>query len=635
MNLLWAKLFTTLLLVALLVAVARSGRPRGLAIWAVLAGVLLARDLGYLAFGRELIVPLAELVVLALYLLWVRLFTGLQAADVVYLAVNFLALIAGAASFFLPWLPLTPAALSLLLLADVVYLAILLGLVSPYNTEGAEILMETRFVIIAGLFLVQVIGLLYGYAAPLIHNLLLPAAALIHFYVLLAYNRHLHAESRQAVQFYSTNLDSTFEFMENLGNAITAKIDLPRVLEIIIASAVHNIGADAGAILMVDEYEDVLRVRATRGIYPPLAPVPALARVNTAALKRYFQETPIPIGETILGEAVKSGQALLVRDAREDPRLGANREDDILFVSSLIAVPLVVSKRVLGVISTLKRAENRHFQDTDFQHLKTFAEYASITIDNLYTYLEVLEKRQMEREVDIAAEIQQKLLPGELPKLVGGSLAVHSRPARGVSGDYYDVLPLDQDKVALLVCDVAGKGIPAAMVMIMIRSITHLLVSPRLEAAATLTGINRGITGRIDVDHFATIGLVIYDQARRQAVYANAAHLPLLVWRASASKLLRVDAEGLPIGVEREGKYGQRRFDLERGDILILCTDGILEAMSPRNEQYGLKRLADVVQAACGLPADGLVQAIRADIERHAAGARQHDDQTLLVLRIE
>jgi sigma-B regulation protein RsbU (phosphoserine phosphatase) len=635
MNLLWAKLFTTLLLAALLLAVASSGRPRGLGVWAVLVGVLLARDLGFLAFGRELIVPLAELCVLALYLLWVRVFTGLQAADVVYLAVNFLALVAGAASFSLGWLPLTPAALSLLLLADVVYLAILLGLVSPYNTEGAEILMETRFVVIAGLFLVQVIGLLYGYSAPLVHNLLLPGEGLIHFYVLLAYNRRLHAESRRAIQFYSTNLDSTFEFMQNLGSAITAKIDLPRVLEIIIASAVHNIGADAGAILMVDEYEDVLKVRATRGIYPPLAPVPELARVNTAALKRHFADTPIRIGETLLGEVVKNGVPLLVRDAREDPRLAANRQDDIQFVSSLIAVPLVVSKRVLGVISTLKRAENRYFQDSDFQHLKTFAEYASITIDNLYTYLEVLEKRQMEREVDIAAEIQQKLLPSELPQLSGGSLAVHSRPARGVSGDYYDVLPLDQDKVALLVCDVAGKGIPAAMVMIMIRSITHLLVSPRLEASAILTGINRGITGRIDVDHFATIGLCIYDQASRRAAYANAAHLPLLVWRGGSRKLLRVDAEGLPIGVEREGKYGQRRFDLEPGDILLFCTDGILEAMSPRGEQYGLKRLAAVVQAGSSLEAPGLVEAIRADLDRHTAGARQHDDQTLLVLRVQ
>ena len=249
--------------------------------------------------------------------------------------------------------------------------------------------------------------------------------------------------------------------------------------------------------------------------------------------------------------------------------------------------------------------------------------------------MEVLEKRQMEREVDIAAEIQQKLLPSGVPVLRAASLAVHSQPARGVSGDYYDVLPLDQDKVALVVCDVAGKGIPAAMVMVMIRSITHLLVSPRLEAAAILTGINRGITGRIDVDHFATIGLLIYDQAKRQVVYANAAHLPLLLYRASAGKLLRVDAEGLPIGVEREGRYTQRRFNLERGDILILCTDGVLEAMNAKGEQYGLRRLTQAVEANAGRPAQEMVEAIRDDLQRHSAGERLHDDQTLMLLRAE
>jgi sigma-B regulation protein RsbU (phosphoserine phosphatase) len=212
---------------------------------------------------------------------------------------------------------------------------------------------------------------------------------------------------------------------------------------------------------------------------------------------------------------------------------------------------------------------------------------------------------------------------------------VHSQPARGVSGDYYDLLPLDKDKIALIVCDVAGKGIPAAMVMVMIRSITHLLVSPRLEAAATLTGINRGITGRIDVDHFATIGLLIYDQDKRQVVYANAAHLPLLVYRGKTGKMMRVDAEGLPIGVERDGRYNQRRFNLEGGDILILCTDGILEAMNPKGEQYGLPRLAHAVESNAGLTAQELVEAIRADLQSHMAGERQHDDQTLLLLRVE
>ena len=172
-------------------------------------------------------------------------------------------------------------------------------------------------------------------------------------------------------------------------------------------------------------------------------------------------------------------------------------------MSSLAAVPLVVRGRVLGVLSVLKRAENQLFEERDFQHLTTLAEYASITIDNLYTYMEVLEKREFEREVDIAAQIQQKLLPARLPELETASLAVYTLPAKGVSGDYYDVIRVEKDKLAMVVCDVAGKGIPAAMVMVMIRSILHLIVSPQRDAAATLNLINHGITGRIDLDHFA------------------------------------------------------------------------------------------------------------------------------------
>ncbi|HTP57896.1 MAG TPA: GAF domain-containing SpoIIE family protein phosphatase, partial [Spirochaetia bacterium] len=430
------------------------------------------------------------------------------------------------------------------------------------------------------------------------------------------------------------SLDSTYDFMENLGSAITAKIDLPRVMEIIIDSAVHSVGADAGAILMVDEYQDVLRVRATYGIYPPLLEVPEIVRVKASSIKQYFNDTPIPLGQSVLGEAVKGGLAILIPDCAQDPRMQQNSRDDILFVSSLIAIPLVVGNRVLGVISALKRAVNQHFTDEDFQHLKTFADYASITIDNLYTYLEVLEKRQMEREVDIAAQIQRRLLPTQIPVLPKATLAVHSVPARGVSGDYYDIIPLDGEKVALVICDVAGKGIPAAMVMVMIRSIVHLLVGPGSDAAATLSNINQGITGRIEIDHFATIGILIYDQASREAQYANAAHLPLMVYRHKTGTLAKLDAKGLPIGVEREANYEQKRLRVEAGDMLVLCTDGIVEAMNADGQQYTLGRLKSVIEKCAAEGADKLVESIRKDVGVHVAGARQHDDQTLLLLQV-
>ncbi|HVP20130.1 MAG TPA: GAF domain-containing SpoIIE family protein phosphatase, partial [Spirochaetia bacterium] len=579
-SILWPGLFLTLFFLVLHGALVRHRKLPGAGTLAALFVVVLARDIAYGLFPDPLLIPLSDIAAFGLLLVWSRVATRRWPADRIYLALNAVVLAAAVLLAFARPLLVNPFAIGLILLADLIYITVAMGLVSPYTATNVVLVTRIRFVLISVLFLTHVITLLYGYEIAWVRWIILPLSYFGYGSVLIAYVRFDREEQDRSIQFFSTNLDSTYAFMENLGGAITAKIDLPRVMEIIIDSAVRGIGADAGAILMVDEYQDVLRVRATYGIYPPLLPVPDIVKVTASSLKRHFSETPIPIGATVLGEAVKSGLAVMIRDCRDDPRMAQNTRDDILFVSSLLAIPLVVGDRVLGVISALKRAENQHFNDQDFQHLKTFADYASITIDNLYTYLEVLEKRQMEREVDIAAQIQKRLLPAQLPRLQRAVLAVHSMPARGVSGDYYDVIPLDGEKVALVVCDVAGKGIPAAMVMVMIRSIVHLLVGPGRDAASTIAGINQGITGRIDIDHFATIGMLIYDQARREALYANAAHLPLLVYRRRTGALAKLDAKGLPIGVERDAGYEQKRVPLEPGDVLLLCTDGIIEAMN-------------------------------------------------------
>ena len=634
LTILWPKLFLSLFLLVLLAALARRRRLPAVGPLAALFVLLLARDVAYSLFPHPLLIPLSDVGVLALLLAWSRTVTGKWPADRIYLALNGAFVVLAVLSVFIPLVALNPFEIGLVLLADLIYLAVAMGLVSPYTARNIELVSRTRFILVSVLFIAHVVTLLYGYGNDWVHWIILPLSSFAYGSILLAYERFEREDQEKSIQFFSSNLDSTYAFMENLGSAITAKIDLPRVMEIIIDSAVHSIGADAGAILMVDEYLDVLHVRATYGIYPPLLPVPDIVKVRTSSLKQHFRDTPIPIGATVLGEAVKSGLALMIPDCREDPRMAENTRDDILFVSSLLAIPLVVGNRVLGVISALKRAENQHFADLDFQHLKTFADYASITIDNLYTYLEVLEKRQMEREVDIAAQIQKRLLPAHLPRLPRASLAVHSLPARGVSGDYYDVIPLDADRVALVVCDVAGKGIPAAMVMVMIRSIVHLLVGPGRDAAATLTGINQGITGRIEIDHFATIGMLIYDQKRREAMYANAAHLPLMVFRSATGTLGKLDAKGLPIGVERDAAYEQKRLPLSPGDVLILCTDGIVEAMNEEGQQYTLGRLKTVIERDARDGVDKLVEAIRGDMERHVGAARQHDDQTLLLLQV-
>ncbi|MFO8065224.1 MAG: PP2C family protein-serine/threonine phosphatase [Spirochaetota bacterium] len=638
--LLWPKLFVLLLLALVLyrVATLRSDAAGREGLWplAAILGILLARDLALALTGISVILPLSGLAVVVMYLVWLKTFTEWTTTDRVYMALNVLAVVAAVANRLLD----TPVEVGafhygLWIEANVVYLAVSLGLVSPVTNENARVVLRTRFVLLSALALSHLVLLLYGYEAALVHQALLPVTYFAHGAVIIAYYRWFHEQERESVAYYAANLESMFDFMKNLGSAISRRIEMSEVLDIIVKAASRNLGADAGAILLVDEYEDVLRVRATQGIYPPIYPVPDIARVTTGSIKRHFAETPIPIGETILGETVRSAEPVLVSNAAEDPRISGNAADDVLFVSSLIAVPLIVSNRVLGVISTLKRAENQFFDERDFEHLRTFAEYASVTIDNIHTYLEVLEKREMETELDIAAEIQSKLLPGNAAPLSNGSLASVTVPAKGVSGDYHDVISLDGRRLAMVVADVAGKGIPAAMVMVMVRSILHLVVSPQREAAAVLGLVNRGITGSIDLDHYATMGYLIYDQDSREVTYANAAHHPLLVYRKKTSKLLQVDTEGLPIGIERDAKYAQKRFTVESGDMLVLYTDGMVEAMNEQGTQYGLQSLKEAVKRFPDAEPQQLVDNVMADLEAFVGNARRHDDQTMLAMKVQ
>jgi sigma-B regulation protein RsbU (phosphoserine phosphatase) len=633
LGLLWPKLFPALVVFVVFVAVYRLAPSASLRSIAAILAAMLARDVLFSLAPWLHVSLLVDIVIMVLYVLWVRSLTGWRASDTVFAILNAAVCAAALVNIVFPLVAESDFFLGLWLILNVAYLAVAMGLVSPMDGEKTQIILRSRFVLTAALFIDYLVVLLYGYDNGVVQAILVPASYLIPAYLLITCNALAHGEREKSVQFYASNLDSTYGFMENLGNAITAKIDLAQVQEIIISAAVRIIGADAGVILMVDEYEDILRVRATYGIYPPLGPVPELARVTPASLKRFFAETPIPIGETVLGETVKTGSPTFIRDTHLDERMRENTRDDILFVSSLAAVPLVVRGRVLGVLSVIKRAEGQLFEERDYGHLSTLAEYASITIDNLYTYLEVLEKREFERELDIAARIQQKLLPARLPELDTAALAVYSLPAKGVSGDYYDVFRVEKDKLAMAVCDVAGKGIPAAMVMVMIRSILHLIVSPQRGAAATLNLVNHGITGRIDLDHYATIGFLVYDETRREILYSNAAHLPLLVYKQSSGKTFKVDTSGLPIGIEKRTQYEERRFPVEKGDCVLLFTDGILEAMNPPGQQYGLGSLRRVVERCAVLPADELVRAVREDLGRFVGSARQHDDQTLLVMK--
>lgn len=427
-------------------------------------------------------------------------------------------------------------------------------------------------------------------------------------------------------------LDSVLDFMFKIGSIQAEGPDPKKVLQTVINSAMENTEADAGGLFLVDEETQTIFASDLIGLLPPLTSFPEKLSRKKEAVDQYIRNHPIKLGETIIGEAITENQAKFVRDSSSAwDRLSQN---DPLHIESLIVAPLALPGRIIGAVVVAKSNSGSRFSDLDFTHMRTFADYAALTIDSIYNYSELIERREIRREIEIAAGIQKGLLPRQIPEIKGASLSAYSKAAKGVSGDYYDLFHIGEGNIAVVICDVVGKGVPAAMLMVMIRTILRLSASPERKPAQIITFINKGITGRIGVDHFATMGMFFYHRKEKRISYSNAAHLPLLIFRERLGDFIELDTPGLPIGVESGERYTQRQFQCEDGDVLLFYTDGVTETRSNDGREYGMESLKSIVRSSKGLNADKIELNIREDLERFAAGAEQHDDQTFVVLRI-
>lgn len=434
-------------------------------------------------------------------------------------------------------------------------------------------------------------------------------------------------------------LDSVLDFMFRIGSLQAQGPDPEEVLALVVESAIENTEADTGALFLVDEETHSVYASEIIGLFPPPFPVQDPVPVRKSEVDELIRDHPLKLGETVIGECIEKAEARFFRNAHGDEALSgsftARPEGDPLHLSSLILVPLSLPGRMLGAIAVARTAPGARFSDLDFTHMRTFADYAALTIDSIYNYAELIGRREIQREIQIAADIQKDLLPKRIPEMKNASIVAFSEAAKGVSGDYYDIFPLGTGKTAVVICDVVGKGVPAAMLMVMIRTILRLSASGDRMPAQILTFLNRGITGKIGVDHFATMGMFVFDEEDRTIQFSNAAHLPLLVCRGEGGEFIELDTPGLPIGIEENERYTQRQFKTGPGDVLLFYTDGLTETRSRDGREYGLESLKSAVRSSASLAPAKIAERIRQDILRFSEGAEQHDDQTFLVMKVK
>lgn len=246
---------------------------------------------------------------------------------------------------------------------------------------------------------------------------------------------------------------------------------------------------------------------------------------------------------------------------------------------------------------------------------------------------EMAQRERLNRELEIAKEVQERLFPQRLPKVPGLDYCGRCRPAREVGGDYYDFLELPGGKLGIAIGDVSGKGIGAALMMASLQASLRGLASVCRDLAALMSRVNSLLCEVSSANHYATLFYAEYDPPSRQLSYVNAGHNPPVILRKSNATCgtLRLETGGPVIGILPQC-YQQESFLVEPGDQVVLFTDGVSESMDPREEEWGEENLIELAKTCHGLPAFDAMTRIMAAAEAFAAGAAQHDDMTLVVL---
>lgn len=324
------------------------------------------------------------------------------------------------------------------------------------------------------------------------------------------------------------------------------------------------------------------------------------------------------------------------------PDVADDEREKLTTLQPQVLLPLNVKEKLLGIISLGEKRAEAPYSGTDLRILKSVAAQTALALSNAQLTSdiadEVARREKLNREIEIAREVQERLFPQHLPEICGLDYFGRCRTALGVGGDYYDFLALPNGKLGIALGDVSGKGIAAALTM------ASLQASLRADAmragddlAGLITRVNRMLYDASTEDRYATLFYAQYDPAGRRLSYVNAGHCPPILLRGGTSgpKIERLDqAGGTVVGLLPECEYQQAELCLAPGDLLVIYTDGFSEAMSPSLEEWGETRLLNAVVICDGLPTRDCIGKILQAADAFASGAPQSDDMTLVILRV-
>ena len=408
----------------------------------------------------------------------------------------------------------------------------------------------------------------------------------------------------------------TFQALLRVVSALQAEKDLDRLLNLILSSITPVLGAERSTLFLYDPQRHEL--------------------YDKIAQKSEVKEIRIPVGKGIAGTVAETLKAVNIPDAYADPRFdGATDRKTGWRTRSILAVPLLTHEgRLVGVIEVLNKKRGS-FDETDQKVLEAFSTNAAIALDNAFLVQQYVEKKRIEQQIEIARTIQLGLLPKEFPAGDGLDFAAHLEPCENTSGDYYDVFEAAHGRLIFVIADVTSHGIGPALIMSETRAFIRALAETLESPDRILTKVNHILAGDLTGGHFVTCFVGLFDPASGELSYANAGHDNVFIRRAQDGSVILLEATGMPLGILDDCDYpAGSPVCLKAGDILIMSTDGFVEAFDPSGQQmFGFARLSKVVDENASQKAGDVIRTIVQAVKNHSGQNRPADDQTILILK--
>ncbi|MBN1562165.1 SpoIIE family protein phosphatase [candidate division KSB1 bacterium] len=416
-------------------------------------------------------------------------------------------------------------------------------------------------------------------------------------------------------------LESRVEDLSSLihvTNIISSTLDLDELLGLVMEKAQEVMRAEASSVFLVNEEFNVLECEVALGSHGDKI-------IKTIRLEK---------GQGVAGWVWQQAASLIVPDVTKDQRFYSAADQQSGFqTKSILAVPLQNKERIIGVAEVINRADGNEFTDYDLDLFKTFCQQVAMAIENARVHQIELEQERLRQQLESAKEIQQSFMPQKLPQGENGifDIAARNLPAISVGGDLFDVLMLDDRHVGILIGDVSGKGIPAALYMARLMSDFRFYVQKHRDPGVLLDKLNDLLVDRSRHGMFVTLQFAVVDIWTGKIVHGDAGHLPMVHIRDGRAEPA-VRASGAPLGVLKSIPFDNGIMQLAPGDMLVFYTDGIIEAMNTKGEEYSFDRLLACLNRHWASAGQVIEECLK-QIYRFTKSSPQNDDITLVAFQ--